>query len=217
MKSIIMQCFSRLSKGRLSPGLNDINLFGQGFEFVRNDGGNYYRTEVGDDVGLFLVNESPNLPGSALTEEDFRRRWRLIARRGGVEVAHVAFGEVSGVPTVNSVVRAVDEYARVVFVGAITIPFQDFYYQAKIWAEDAPVSGIREAILLDAALGNGTVTVGPDGSLIGEWDPNHPDHDADFPNHPLSRVRRWLPRIESALQLSERLATYPKYALPVGS
>jgi hypothetical protein len=70
---------------------------------------------------------------------------------------------------------------------------------------------MREVILLDAAISEGKVRLAADGAIEGDWNPEDRSHDGAFPDHPLSRVRSWLPRIRSNLTFDVNLESVPKF------
>ena len=76
------------------------------------------------------------------------------------------------------------------------------------------MTGVREAVLMDKALVEGKAGVAAGGTIEGEWNPDDVCHDETFPDHPLSRTRRWLPRIARSLSIDESLASLPKFEWP---
>ena len=107
-----------------------------------------------------------------------------------------------------------------------SIPRRSFSYVLKIQCEERGPTGLRDASVLDQALAQGRVAIGKDGGVTG-WaaDPYDPDfraevlrnqadderYDADFPDHPLSRLRRGLKDVESTLSLAASIKTAAEF------
>ena len=100
------------------------------------------------------------------------------------------------------------------YVGAFILPFREHSFVIKIQAEERGITGMREAILLDAAISEGKVRIAADGAIEDDWNPEDRCHDEAFPDHPLSRVRSWLPRIRSNLTFDANLESVSQFEWP---
>jgi hypothetical protein len=110
------------------------------------------------------------------------------------------------------------------YVGSLTLAVRDFAYEIKVQCEERGTTGIREAVVGDAWM-KARGKVDPKDLLRG-WnsDPYDPtfkaqvqrnvadssDYDAQFPAHPLSRLRRVLDQMQGSL----RIAASVKEAAP---
>lgn len=76
-------------------------------------------------------------------------------------------------------------------------------------------TGMREAALLAKALKIGTVTVGENGQIRGDWNPDSDEYDELFPNHPLSRLRREFTNLRQTLYIDGAVKKSKPFPLPV--
>ena len=100
------------------------------------------------------------------------------------------------------------------YTGSLTIPFRDFSYVIKAQCEERGTTGVREAILFDKGRRAGTVTIGPDGKIGGDWNPDDEQYDADFPQHPLTRLRILLAKFQTTCVIDSAIASLPAFPLP---
>jgi hypothetical protein len=126
-------------------------------------------------------------------------------------------------------VRAITKHRQapsgLTYIGSWIIPRAKFSYVIKIQCREHGATGLREAIVGNQALQNGDITLTDNGNMTG-WVLN-PDavcaepwmhtnlserasFDADFPDHPLSRLRRFM----QTLELSVRIEGFVKRAAP---
>jgi hypothetical protein len=102
------------------------------------------------------------------------------------------------------------------YLGSITIPFKDFSFVMKVQCTERGTTGIREAILFDKMRRTGVIEIESSGKITGDWNPDAPEHDAAFRQHPLSRLRRVLGRIEATAVIDVAVKSKPGFPLPTG-
>jgi hypothetical protein len=162
----------------------------------------------------------PDVPYEGPVDElrDFYRQ--MVTQSGGgiIEVDVIAIGEVRCIETLFKLPR--DERG-VLYIGAITIPFEDRSYVIKVQAIEQGATGMREAMLVPQLMANGAFSIDNEtGRFIG-WSADPYDstvtegflmnlaeaahYDAQFPEHPLSIVRAKLKTIVSSIRFSDEL------------
>ena len=199
-KQHVMGIISILTGTNGRPRLRDLSLEGDGFTFDRRrENTSIWRTDEGDLVGVYLFHRQPSLPQSECPTDEFKTQWREAAELKGVGVLELGFCHVAAVPAIRSIVRVVSQDSKTTDIGALTLPFKDFFYAVKIECCDCPVTTIGEVIFLDQT---------PDSDVV------QPLGDIAPRNHSVWRIRRWLPRIESALKMTDRVLAMPRYELP---
>ena len=145
---------------------------------------------------------------------------RRKADTGGGAVVSVEIVDIAGIPCL----KAIDKYERrpaYSYEGAITIPLAESHFAIVMNATEHGDTGVREAMVTSHLLDRGELDLsrlqaaGPGSHPIPGWfrDPYDPGYegrtlcsvsddarfDALFPDHPLSRVRSCLARIERTL------------------
>jgi hypothetical protein len=140
--------------------------------------------------------------------------------------------QIDGCLAVRSIFKLRQQLTGMTYIGSITLPFGNFSYVLKVQCMETGVTGLRESLALPQMMASGRVKLqeGSDGApqLLG-WmqDPYAPtismplmrnlaedeQYDAQFPNHPLSRLRSALRRIQSSLRLAPDLKDAPPFEL----
>ena len=112
------------------------------------------------------------------------------------------------------------------YLGSLTLPYQYFSYVVKAQCVETGITGIRDSIVLDAKLHSGEVTIGENGELQG-WMAEPYDgqattalarnkseaeqYDVNFPEHPLSRLRRLLRQVQLTLKVGNDVKRQPAF------
>jgi hypothetical protein len=120
-----------------------------------------------------------------------------------VEIRVVVAGGCLAVRTIVSIAQQPSGRS---YVGSLTVPFRAFSFVLKCQCAEGEPTGIWAA--KERAEGDGARLSVP------EWDPNSPTHDAEFPGHPVARVRRVLDHVEQSLVVADDIRQLPRFALP---
>jgi len=141
--------------------------------------------------------------------------------------------QVDGCLTVRTIFKSGQQPHGMTYIGSITLPFRDVSYVLKVQCRETGITGMREAVVLDRMMASGQVTVGrgsEDQLQIHGWsqDPYDPainaplmrnlaeneHYDAQFPHHPLSRLRSVLRQLQPSLRLAPELKEVPPFVYP---
>jgi hypothetical protein len=175
------------------------------------DGTHVWHTPQGDGVGLFFFQLPPDLPKNARSEDELRQAFSTsLADDKLVELRLLA---VDGQRSVQTIIKAPQQPSGMTYVGSIIIPFRDFSFVLKSQCQEGGMTGMREAILLSKMLAKGDV-VRDDAGFPVRFSPDDPEYDAQFPKHPLSRLRSTLQRFEQTVRLNESVKKLPPFELP---
>ena len=200
---------------RFKPSLRNLRLEVDGLKPESGHKGvRVWRTDAGDAVGMFYFNSPPDLPSGHDTDKEFLSAYCSSVQAQGVTVVELDICDIGNLQALKSIVKVPQEPTGMTYVGAFILPFREHSFVIKIQAEERGITGMREAILLDAAISEGKVRVAADGAIEGDWNPEDRCHDEAFPDHPLSRVRSWLPRIRSNLTFDANLESVSKFEWP---
>lgn len=179
-----------------------------------HDGRHIWRTPQGDGIALYFFSVSPDLPQRARSCDDLRQFYtsRLAGTAGELVELHLV--PMDGHSSIRTILKTPQEPSGMTYVGAITIPFRDFSFVLKAQCQEHGPTGIREAVLLDRMLEQGEVASGGSGPVLECSSPDDSRFDADFPSHPLSRLRGILGQVERSIRLSAPLKLLPPFPLP---
>lgn len=181
--------------------------------FGDQNGVRVWRTPDNDGIGLVVVDQPPDLP-RAETREAFDEAYRGLFTDARVKLMELGIVKVDGVPTVRSIIATPQPSGGILFVASLTIPFESFAYVFKVQCEERGLKGVRERTVLDRQIAAGLASEGEDG-ITGEFEPYDAKYDADFPIHPLTRARYWLPRIAKHTLLDKGAKREPRFGLPI--
>jgi len=175
-------------------------------------------TQEGDGVGLYFLSDRPSLP-RVRTVEDLRAFYVRDAEALDGHVIEFSVLKVARY-SVHRIIIKLRQYepSAMTYVGSLTIPFRDFSFTLKVQCEEREIIGAREAILLDRAFAVGDASIQDERlQLPVGWNPDAEEFDAEFPTHPISRLRRVLVQVGGSLAIDAKLADCPVFTLPEGA
>jgi len=181
--------------------------------FGDQDGVRVWRTPDNDGIGLIVVDQPPDLP-RADSRAAFDEAYRGLFTDPRLKLMELEHAAVDGVPAVRSIVATPQPSGGILFIGSLTIPFEAFAFVFKVQCEERGLKGVRERTVLDRQIAAGLASEG-EGGITGEFEPYDAKYDADFPIHPLTRARHWLPRIAKHTLLDKAAKREPAFGLPI--
>ena len=178
-----------------------------------------FRNALGD---VLTVNYFPAVPDIQAPIDDvgaLRSFYRHTAANHGLALIEVDTAKLTTLSAVRTLLKArMDRIRGFAFIGAYTLAFSDRSYVIKVESVERGTTGMREAAILVI---NGVVDIDEStGELIGwEQDPYDPSYrgkfmrnqaddpkfDAEFPEHPLTKVRRYLKELEISIRIDPTL------------
>jgi hypothetical protein len=178
-----------------------------------------WRNSQGDVLSLGAVRGSLRLP--SLTDAVGLQRWcRDVAesRRAGLIEARAGSG---GLGAVVSLIYKRLEMPAYIFTGMLFIPNDEVSRVWTVVSGERGTTGLREAIVTTELMNAGRLTIesykrswahdpydanycGVDRSLL-RFTSDDESYDEQFPEHPLSKVRRVLATLPSSVQIGSRL------------
>jgi hypothetical protein len=217
--------------------LNSVSFDTTGFTLEEDgDVRRVWHTASGDGVGAFLFNLAPDIEARLDSIDDVRRSYRASAMAAGLGVIEIDTPQVEGCIAVRTIFKAPQQPHGMTYLGAITLPFRDFSFVVKAQCAEHGTTGMREAIIFDAMLASGQIKpedfarAEKTGTVPG-WmqDPydstikwsvlrnlsEDEQYDAQFPNHPLSRIRSLLHSVQSSLRLAPEVMNAPPYVFRI--
>jgi len=173
-----------------------------------------WETADRDAVLLHFFPIPPNLPVAKSVDEISAMYASGLAAAGG-RIVQCAIGELARCDAVHLLLKVPQKPTGMMYQGAVTMPFRDFSFVVKIQCPEHGTTGIREAILFEKRMqaGEKPNLIRP-GEPFPGWNPDAAEHDAAFPSHPISRLRRILKGIENSAVLDEQIRVVPKFRLP---
>jgi hypothetical protein len=176
-----------------------------------------WETADGDAVLLHFFGIPPDLPvANTVGEISAMYASGLAAARG--KVVECAVSTLAGCDAVRLLLKVPQKPSGMMYQAAVTVPFREFSFVVKIQCPEVGTTGVREAILFEKRMRAGeNPNIGKPGEPFPGWNPDAQEHDAAFPAHPVSRLRRLLKGIEGSAALDEGIPQLPKFRLPGGA
>lgn len=145
----------------------------------------------------------------------------LDRRAGVVEAFIVAVDSLPGLLYVVKVPKS-DAPQGLTFMASIVVPRARSYAMVCGAFAEGPVTGIREALVLEDLLSSGdpSAQMWPPHPYAPDLKPGLPYSTADemrwderFPDHPLTRLRRWVARVTPTIRVGHKFAALPPFSV----
>jgi hypothetical protein len=177
----------------------------------------------GDGLGLFYFPIAPDVPAPLDPLDRLWQAYRSTTSGGLIKLDVVRF---DGVAAIKLILKVPQQPHGMTYLGSWTFPWRDFSYVLKIQCREDGMTGIRDAVVLAEEMGAGRVQIDDRQQLRG-WsdDPYDSDvtsglvrnlaedekYDARFPDHPLSRLRRYEGQLESTIVVAPSARRAPPF------
>ena len=189
-----------------------------------------WHSEAGDGLGLFYFDSLPDVPAALDDLEGLRAGYRApLAQSGGGLVALDVI-DAGGVPAVRSMFKLQQMRAGLAYIGSYTLPRKVCSVVVKIQCMEHDTAGLRETVVMDEEIARGEEVALDNNGIPKDWaaDPYDPGfkggllrtlsdderYDGRFPDHPLSRLRRYMRAIESTIAISPEFSAMEPFAGP---
>ena len=210
-----MSLFGKLFGSAPPPTVDGVTIDVSGYSYQGvHQGARIWHLPAGGGVVIYFFPVQPNLPGRDARVGTVRSFYEHLCAQGN-RIVECREQTVDGIRCIHLVMGCASGQGRATtYVGSLTIPFKDFSFVVKTQIQEGGMTGLREAILLDQALADGTATV-TDGKLtMHGWHPDDERFDAQFPEHPLTQVRQVMRSITASVRIDPQIRQAPAFAHP---
>jgi hypothetical protein len=192
------------------------------------DGVVVWFTPNGDGLGLFHYAIPPDIGADLKSVDSVRAFYRESIRESGLGVIEIETVVVDGITAVRTLFKIAQEPAGRTYLGALTLPFQQFSYVLKVQCEEHGITGLRDTLVLTSLMHSGETDIDASTGVPAGWldDPydlheagpmtrnksERPEYDSQFPDHPLSRARRVLDHLERTVIVDDEIKRQPGFA-----
>lgn len=184
-------------------------------------------------ITLHYFGEAPKL-GFPLTQiDDLRRSYREEAAKAGAGIVSLELIKVQNLDCIEAIFKLPQKPHGMTYFASLTFPFSQFSFVIKIECPETGTTGTRDAVIAARCMASEAVEIDTVTMRIHGWaeDPYDPKfagpalrnkaddekHDAEFPQHPLSRARRILSELKSSIRFSEETGSSKPFLGPENS
>jgi hypothetical protein len=180
-----------------------------------------------DIYALMYFPVPPNIDAPLQDIGKVRARYREVAAQAGGAIVEVDVRPIDGCDVVIVLIKIPQKPTGMTYTALLTVPFRDFSYVVKVQCEETGMTGARDMAVFSELMRTGEIALDEKTGIAPGWmaDPYDPSiaavparnrsedaaYDSRFPDHPLSRARRALRRIEDTLRLSDELKSQARY------
>lgn len=174
----------------------------------------FWDTPDHDLVSQYYFDLVPDLP-KASDIDDLADFYQSTLNAISGNILQVGLTNLAGYSAILLIFKAPQNLSGHLYQGVITLPFKDCSFVIKILTQEAGTTGVREAILLDQRLKAGeTPNLDGNGPMFPDLNPDSPEHDAQFPQHPLSRLRALLRHVVTTASAESLVSNLKIFPLP---
>lgn len=160
------------------------------------------QNQAGDLFSLHFFPIPPDIP-CPLSDLGPLRKMHRESLSGHGAVVEVEPDELDGLPALRTIIKVAQKPNGMTYVGAFTVPFRDSSFVLKYQCPERGMTGIREAVVIQELDLLKNPALLEKGWFRDPYDPtfetrplrtraDDDEWDAHFPDHPLSRVRKYL-------------------------
>jgi len=173
-------------------------------------------------IHVVFSHELSGLPQTPSDLDPFRKSFRAYVNEQGIGLYSLDMMFIQGVPVTRTIIKLKQQPSGVMYSAYLQADFPGAEYLVSAACKEMGVTGMREAIVMDQFMAK----YAKQGKLGNDWsrDPYDPKgayplmpnkaedekYDKEFPEHPLSRLRAYLRRIEPTLKFGPDLLALRK-------
>ncbi len=171
----------------------------------------YFQNAAGDVLSINYFGMEPDIGADVHDADALRAFYRDAAESGGLAMVEVDPVSIASLPAVRTVLKGRMEPHGLVFIACFTLPFANCSYVFKIQSSEGGITGMRESMIF------ASLNVPIEAWQEDPYDPRHkadfmrnradsPEYDAQFPDHPLSKVRLYLDELAEQIEVAPAVA-----------
>lgn len=182
-------------------------------------------TEQAMSLSVNFIKMEPDIP-TLKDIEQIRNLYRKMVHEANGGIIEVELVELKTILCVRLLIKIPQSPTGMTYIGSLTIPFKNCSYVLKVQAFEVGITGMRDAVILDKLLAKKVASLEkgvlkgwffdpyeskPSGTTLLMNRSESLEYDADFPGHPLTRVREKLKIIESTIEFKKEIFDLKKF------
>ena len=187
-----------------------------------------WATPDGDGLRLYHYPVPPDIGADPHNIRNLRAFYRRLADPAGLGIIEIDTVTVADCLAIRTIFKAAPASGGRVYLGGLTFPFRDFSYVLKSQCEERGPTGMRDTVVYMQMMESGETGIDEATETMTGWldDPYNPfekgpmtrnkserrEYDAQFPQHPLSRLRRVIDHLERTVVIDESTQRQPAFS-----
>ena len=182
--------------------------------------------EVGDVLSLNFFDNKPDIPVSLSNITELRNFYRNMVAEAGGGIIKIEVIKIKELQAIENIFKMPMQPSGMIYVASFTIPFQDKSYVIKLQCPEQGITGERDSVVFASFANfddeddenfdpfNGWMKDPYDEGLTEGFLMNLSEveqYDEKFPNHPLSRARKYLSQIKNTVSFDEKLSNLTSF------
>lgn len=209
------------------PSIDDLLLNSADWSLEESEGlTSRWRNSDGDGLGIYHYDLPPDIGASLDDLDALRSYYRDMIVIAGGALVELDVIQVAGVRAVKLCIKVPQPESGMTYIASLTFPFESFSFVVKTQCAETGMTGVRDSVVF-AKLG---MSVDADTGKVPGWaqDPYDPafvvpllrnrsddaEWDEKFPDHPLSRCRRYLDSLSESITLSDDVVSAAPFTGP---
>ena len=174
-------------------------------------------------LSLHFFDKKPDLP--TLKDMDaLRAMYRKMMLKPNGGLVYLDREMIGGFPAMVAILKVPRKPLGMNYMCSCIIPFENFSYVIHMFAREVGVTGMRDNVLYAKLSQQGLVgkTDDLDDWFEDPYDPNYKggilmnkseeeQYDDEFPEHPLSVIRKMLPKIKEGIKFDKAIGKHPGF------
>ena len=177
-----------------------------------------WQNDIPDGLSVNFFAIPPDIPCALSETERLHDFYSTMTAKSGARIVELSTVVVQGLNAIRFILKVPQPESGLTYLGSLTLPFKNCSYVIKVQCPEYGDTGMREALVGDRILGEfiqnyGDVSKEDIPKLAKEVAAraDEPRYDAQFPGHPLSRLRRYLADIDQNVQVAPALHQLPEF------
>lgn len=170
----------------------------------------FVRDLYGDEFSsrMIVTHQDEPLDGVDLNDlEGIRKLVQNIATQAKQIVVSAEVINAAGLPSLWYILKQSQAPSGMAYSGSLVLPLRSQFFTIQLMCLETGITGIRESIVVDKLLEQGvsfkdladTNSYCDEGTALAQYSADASIYDERFPQHPLSRVRRYIAEILQCL------------------
>ncbi len=204
--------------------LVSLDLQGQDWNESEENRKAFYLNDT-DDLILNYFGLPPDIAAINDSEVEIQNNYRKVAFESGGAIIEVKKITLDSFDAIKTIFKFPMQPSGMAYIGSYTIPFKNCSYVIKVQCPEVGTTGVRDTVILELMTRKGIVKFENNkmkGWMSDPYDKNQDlplmmnlaekeEFDSMFPEHPLTRLRKYLLHIENSVTIDRKLHDEPKF------